>query len=49
MGEEQGKREEEQVKRTDSVVCEEREGREEEWGRSRARERRSKNRGLTVW
>ncbi len=42
MGEEQGKRKEEQVKRTDSVVGEEKEEREEEWGRSRARGRRSK-------
>jgi hypothetical protein len=49
MGEEQGKREEEQEKRTESVVGEEREGREEEWGRSRARGRRSKKRGLTEW
>jgi hypothetical protein len=49
MGEEQGKREEEQEKRTDRVVGEEREGREEEWGRSRARGRKSKKRGLTEW
>ncbi len=49
MGEEQGKREEEQEQRTDSVVGEEREGREEEWGRDRARGRRSKKRGLTEW
>jgi hypothetical protein len=49
MGEEQGKGEEEQEKRTDSVVGEERERREEEWGRSRTRGRSSKKRGLTVW
>ncbi len=49
MGEEQGKWEEEQEKRTDSVVGEEREGREEELGRSRARGRRSKKGGMTVW
>ncbi len=42
MGEEQGKREEEQEKRTDSVLGEEKEEREEQWGRSRARGRRSK-------
>ncbi len=49
MVEGQGKREDEQVKRTDSVVGEEKEEREEQWGRSRARGRRSKKRGLTVW
>jgi hypothetical protein len=49
MGEEQGKREEEQEKRTDRVVGEKREGRAEEWERSRARGRRSKKRGLRVW
>ncbi len=41
MREEQGKRKEEQVKRTDSVVGEEREGRNEELGKSRANGRRS--------
>ncbi len=43
MGEEQGKREEKPEKRTESVVGEEREGREEEWGRSRARRSRRRS------